>query len=885
MSLIYLLIITPRDPDSGAVVTSRLAQGGRAGFTQFGSVDWMVGLETPPAIAESLGFDGEGFGEGASASALEIVWRGNAARTAALARLYWRDAPFTLHVGPEGGADTEMTLLLSGRVVDIEAARGMIKFALADRSADLVKAVATAVFAGSGGIEGDAEIKGQHKWRGWGALWNVSVRSLVKAHNVYVCTDPSRQIVAFDQVYDRANAASALTLVAWAGTIDATLAALIASVAPQGGASVAPSISCLKWWHGNPGKLTCDIRGEVGTGYIDRPADIAAAIVAAGSTVGVDAPSLIAARAARNDDAGWLVTDTTTTVASAIGELLSGVSLWFALSPAGAVMLGSYEWGASVAEFTSAAREQTESYAPVDRVSVGYRKNQTVMARGDIAEVVFAADVSGLGALATKSSVDFKNEVIGDGKPEAFATSGSNLIFNGNAEGGDTAGWLLTDASSPAISFAVGAIARSGGFSFVIDKSGLDPSSRAGAVTRQIPVKPGEKYVINISIFGSSATPFGLFLYMHERIVSSPSGFIANGNGNSISYMVVDGPLAAGWTDYSRVYTVPAGIFFVSLGIYDWIGGPSLMRFEASIFKQSDAVLGNNILSQTGVIVTDAMALNALQQFAQISGPGTPEPNADVTMAILAPPDASVAYDYTPAVKIGQLPLDLNFKLIRGTGIDVTTAALWSVAIKSGSAAKTIGATTGTLNITDLSADTIFEVSATYLGTVRKASVKVERKIDDPPIMNGGGTGGGGGGTSTSTNAINATTSSSYGAANSPILTAAAGATGKVALSLPASFKRVTNGTSGAFGKWQWRAIGGTFNDVIIQAGVSPEIQSVSDATKSPAPEPENSSGVIDVSQTKTGLTPGVSYEFAPFLRGSVNVGLNWSGTASAVGS
>jgi hypothetical protein len=132
--------------------------------------------------------------------------------------------------------------LLKGRVSDVGSTAGQITFALADTSADFAKPVLQAKFLGTGGIEGDAELKGQDKGRAWGALFNVSLRVLDKANNIHVCTDPAFPIAEFVQSYDKGNAASAQTLVPWASSINATLTALIATAAPSGGAAVAPSI-------------------------------------------------------------------------------------------------------------------------------------------------------------------------------------------------------------------------------------------------------------------------------------------------------------------------------------------------------------------------------------------------------------------------------------------------------------------------------------------------------------------------------------------------------------------------------------------------------------------------------------------------------------------
>jgi hypothetical protein len=666
---ITLLTLNPRNMITGALVTVRLAGGGSAGYKQFGSTDWKAGLGGAPAIVQRLGFDGNGFSEGASTIALSLAYLAASLEHAKTMKgYYWPDAPFTLHSGPDGGADGDMMLRLTGRVTDTTGVGADLNIGLADLNVDYAKPVIKATFAGTGGIEGDAEMKGKPKKRAWGALFNVSADSLLKAQNIHVVSDPAHPILAFDQIYDRGNGASSLALVPWAGSIDATLNALIASVAPAGGAAIAPSIASFKWWHGNPGKLTCDIRGTIGGGYGDRPVDVAARVLETAAPVNFDLANINQFRLDRNYQFGWLVSDISSTAASEVQAMLSGISSWFAVGATGVIRFGTYSWGAPVAALTSASTEIVRSHAPVTKISLGYRTNQTVMARGDIAEVVFAADVSGLGALATQNSVDFVSQILPAGKPE---------------------------------------------------------------------------------------------------------------------------------------------------------------------------------------------------------------PLADVTMIVTSPPPIAVPYNFDGTVKINELPKTLNFKLIRGAGLDVTTLANWSAVLKSGSAAFSIGAATGVLEITSLASDAVFEVSASYLGTIRKGQSAAVRKVDDPPVMTGGGSGGA---TSDATASIAPTTSSAYAGAQTRILPIAAGAGGVVNLAYPGEFSRATNGSANAAGKWQWRVVGGTWADI---AG---EIASSTPATKTGAPEPDNTRGTILVNQQKTGLSAGVTYEFQLLLRGSVAVTLNWIGNASGAG-
>jgi hypothetical protein len=210
--------------------------------------------------------------------------------------------------------------------------------------------------------------------------------------------------------------------------------------------------------------------------------------------------------------------------------------------------------------------------------------------------------------------------------------------------------------------------------------------------------------------------------------------------------------------------------------------------------------------------------------------------------------------------------------LLRGAGTDVTALATWSAVLKSGNAAFSIGAASGVLEITTLSSDAVFEASAAYLGTIRKGQSSATRKLDDPPVMTGGGA------TSDATSSITSTTSSAYGAANTRSLTVSPGAGGIVNLAFAGEFTRASAGNASAFGKWQWRVVGGTFADVAAQ------IASSSSASTSGPPEPDTTPGTIAVNQQKSGLTAGVTYEFQPLLRGNTSVTLNWFGTASGAG-
>lgn len=260
-----------------------------------------------------------------------------------------------------------------------------------------------------------------------------------------------------------------------------------------------------------------------------------------------------------------------------------------------------------------------------------------------------------------------------------------------------------------------------------------------------------------------------------------------------------------------------------------------------------------------------------------------PEDKADVTLLVSpATLVVEIPFNANGTPKTDELPVDVAFKLLRGASADVTASATWSIALTSGSADVSIDSATGIVTIDDADTDAEAIVNALYGGIARKGTLQIKRQVDAAPT----GGGGGGGGTVSSTGAISTTNSTSYGAANTPTLTQTAPAGGTINLTAPLSFRRSGAGTSSAAGKWQWRAIGGSWADVAAETA-----STVAAETEELVPgEPglQKSPGSVSVSAAKTGLTSGTAYEFQLLLR-AVSPSpafsgdrLTFSGTASA---
>jgi hypothetical protein len=101
--------------------------------------------------------------------------------------------------------------------------------------------------------------------------------------------------------------------------------------------------------------------------------------------------------------------------------------------------------------------------------------------------------------------------------------------------------------------------------------------------------------------------------------------------------------------------------------------------------------------------------------------------------------DVVIHADSTGTVKSGELPRDVGLTASIGTG-NVTTLGTWAMTTTSGVTC-TMGASTGVLNITALSATEVYvPVSFTYAGITRNATVHIVRQ-DDQSVSSGGASG------------------------------------------------------------------------------------------------------------------------------------------------
>lgn len=322
-------------------------------------------------------------------------------------------------------------------------------------------------------------------------------------------------------------------------------------------------------------------------------------------------------------------------------------------------------------------------------------------------------------------------------------------------------------------------------------------------------------------------------------------------------------------------------------------GAPAPFRFAAEILRAdgtqaplqyTDVTVGTsavfNLISAPINIPADAakvtfyvQRLNAaaatgaayvtLVRFAATQAGG--DVTAEAQVVVVPPPTQSFPADHLGAIAASQFPRAIASKVTRG-GQDIRKSAGTSHAITTANVTATVdnvagSDTKGQISITGVAAKsgTIDHV-VTVDGVVQPAvRILVERNDAAPPAT------GAAGATSAQDSVLN-NVSTTY-AATSDVLTLRAPASGTIALSAPLTFERAAtaSGSTSAWGKWQWRAIGGTWADVAAEIA-----SSQSAVTTVITGEPtEQSPGTLSVMQSKTGLTAGTDYEFQLLARSS----------------
>jgi hypothetical protein len=885
-----LVTASPRNATTGAAVILRMAGGGRKAY-HHGGQHYRAGVTQMLRLGARIEWGDEGWTGGVVPSTGTVAWApSSSADLATFSAYFWRNAAITVdEVDEDSGVITNR---LTGKVVDAVPQDGKLLITIADLAAGLGRPVVTARFAGTGGIEGGAEAAGLIKSRTWGRAFNIEGHVFDKANNIYAFGDNAFPWQSFDAVRDGGRDASpAPTVVAWQGSIAATLAALVASSPVQGSGVVAPSIVKAKWWTQARGPLTADVRGEIGTGYVETVPEIAARILAA-----VGGPSVTNASTA----AGWrpgvagIHIDEGEDINAALTRLTMGVSLfWILNAAAGTITFREFTFSSPVASLVSDDVSRERTVPPMKTRRVGYQRSYRLHSDGDIVTTLLQSDpaaatkLTGIEAGATKNLYSaaptepaappegylwidtsgtyavFKLRTGGawvtganalnaynalTGKPIALAdinstessklsgiahgaTSGRNLVTNPGAESGSAFPWITDDVDIVGGPFTIAASTtapKSGKYSFAMVK----PASGHGfaMVSPAIPVTPGKKYLFRVSVSGNGSASAGtLYLRIAQRTSAPSSGYVTGSVKTSGTELLFGGSITAGYVDHVYTYTAPAGITFVSLFVASWVNAPAtLLVDDFEIYELTDHEL-----------------------------------NADVSRVLSVPPAPQVQFDYSGTTS-AQLPLTLSCVMVAG-GV-VVTAATSFVFTPSGCSVSASGMPAGSISLTGVAANNAsISVTATYQGVSRIETIgPITRLLGSAP----GGAGSGGAGATNFSASVNATISdTTYDGSPQPLFTAAqmqSNSGGHIRLVLNGDYQAPPGETSQVTAKAQKSTDNATWSDVGLSVTGSTSTGGYYDT---PPGQPieiedyvEGSAGSISANTLATGFTASTNY-------------------------
>ncbi len=241
----------------------------------------------------------------------------------------------TLKVGAiEDGYDSFITLFdLTAKGWHVE--EDAVRIQLRDRSYVFEVPAQSAIYGGTGNLDGDENLKGKRKPWALGECANVTPQPLSMTPAVPIYQVSGGRVLAVPAVYDRAIALTPATVPDYA-TSTALLAATDGPLGSGAAIEAGEFATCLAEGlirlGGTPlGLVTCDVKGDnTGGVYVDTTiAIIRRLALLADPTVALDAPALAAAEAKTPAVIGYyLATGSEATYADVIADLIGGVGGW-----------------------------------------------------------------------------------------------------------------------------------------------------------------------------------------------------------------------------------------------------------------------------------------------------------------------------------------------------------------------------------------------------------------------------------------------------------------------------------------------------------------------------------------------------------------------------
>lgn len=508
---VFLLDASVWDPVAGALRAVQITDA--ALKTVWGGALYEQLLVRPPSIRVEVPWDGDfSGGSRTSVDEIEILMPSDFDW---LARLDWVEATIRLRSAEDGAADAALADYGAFTVARMSADERALRLILKDWQAELTKPF-LGQYDGTGGLNGEPADKGSYIPAGWGRVLLAPAQFIDRA-NLVMRFDRG-PVAQVDAVRQRG------ILIPIAADLP-DLAALNAAVIPPGKCVTCRALGLVRFRF-TPGEpVTIDYRGSTRGGYVERLPEIVTR-VAAEAGLSVDAAS-VSALSAAIPQPGGLIASGPMTPAQAFDLLLAGVRGAWAIRWDGALVLGRIDFSNPVdldADILSV--EVSKGSAPSWEHTLGYARNWRPLADGELAEGITSADIVGLGALATQSTVDYATQVGGAEKPENNATVGAPAgtlvggIPSEHVHLGTSAERLYDDFSTYATATEVVPavwLNRQGGGELAIYNSAISTGGRALRVgsnggndeswlvaRRDLPFDPAALYRVSARIYQES---------------------------------------------------------------------------------------------------------------------------------------------------------------------------------------------------------------------------------------------------------------------------------------------------------------------------------------------------------------------------------------------
>lgn len=304
-----------------------------------------------------------------------------------LTRYDWDGAPVEVLVGAANYPLRDFATAVRADGAGLSWAAGQLVIHLRSRLARLSRPATRRIYAGTGGIEGSADLAGMVAPLAYGRVRHAPLRLLDTARQLYQAHDG--RIQAVDATYDKALALTA-------GSDYPTAAALLAATVPAGTYATCLAEGYVRLGSPATGIVTADLRGDVTDGvYVETPAALVRRICLTrlGDVAMSDADLVLGDFAVLDQSRGWptgLYALDDVTVDSLVTEALAAGGAKHVASRDGRLRLhalGPLDEARAVlgpADIDEAGISVDATAAPVWRVRIGWGRLWQVFTDNDI---------------------------------------------------------------------------------------------------------------------------------------------------------------------------------------------------------------------------------------------------------------------------------------------------------------------------------------------------------------------------------------------------------------------------------------------------------------------------------------------------------------------